>query len=128
MECGRCSKFTSRRDLLARAGYGIGAAALNALLGEQGAAAAETTFPHFTPRAKRVIFLFQAGGPSHLDLLDYKPQMKNRFDQDIPASVFGGQRVTGMVAQQDRFPVVPTMYDFHQHGQSGIWLSDLLPH
>ena len=54
--------------------------------------------------------------------------MKNRFDQDIPASVFGGQRVTGMVAQQDRFPVVPTMYGFRQHGQSGLWFSDLLPH
>ena len=67
------------------------------------------TFPNFTPNAKRVIFLFQAGGPSHLDLLDYKPQMKDRFNQDVPASIFGTQRITGMVAQQDRFPVVPTM-------------------
>src|SRR5436190_16952516 len=128
MECGKCSNFTSRRDLLARAGYGIGAAALHALLGGQCAAGAETTFPNVAPRAKRVIFLFQAGGPSHLDLLDYKPQMKGRFDQDIPPSVFGGQRVTGMVAQQDRFPVVPTMYGFRQYGECGVWLSELLPY
>ena len=126
MDCCRYERAISRRELLAKAGYGLGAAALATLLEKSGSAADK--FPNFTPRAKRVIFLFQAGGPSHLDLLDYKPQMKNRFDQDIPASVFGGQRVTGMVAQQDRFPVVPTMYDFHQHGQSGIWLSDLLPH
>ena len=127
MECGKYSTFTSRRELLARAGYGIGAAALHALLGGR-AMAAGTTFPNFAPRAKRVIFLFQAGGPSHLDLLDYKPQMKGRFDQDIPPSVFGGQRVTGMVAQQDRFPVVPTMYGFKQYGECGRWLSELLPH
>ena len=54
---------------------------------------------------------------SHLDLLDYKPEMKGRFDQDIPASIFGTQRITGMVAQQDRFPVVPTMYGFRQYGE-----------
>jgi hypothetical protein len=128
MECGKYSNFTSRRELLARAGYGIGAAALQVLLGSRCATAAETTFPNFAPRAKRVIFLFQAGGPSHLDLLDYKPQMKGRFDQDIPPSVFGGQRVTGMVAQQDRFPVVPTMYGFKQYGECGRWLSELLPY
>ena len=113
--------------MLANAGYGIGAAALSALLGGK-SHAAERQFPNFTPKAKRVIFLFQAGGPSHLDLLDHKPEMKGRFDQDIPPSIFGGQRITGMVAQQDRFPVVPTMYGFHQHGQSGLWISDLLPH
>jgi hypothetical protein len=109
--------------MLARAGYGLGAIALHALGAE-----APPAFPNFAPRAKRVIFLFQAGGPSHLDLLDYKPQMMGRFDQDIPPSVFGGQRITGMVTQQDRFPVVPTMYGFKRHGESGRWLSDLLPH
>ncbi|MBS1833293.1 MAG: DUF1501 domain-containing protein [Acidobacteria bacterium] len=83
---------------------------------------------HFAPKAKRVIFLFQAGGPSHLDLLDYKPEMKDRFNQDIPPSVFGGQRITGMVASQDRLPVAPSMYAFKQHGQSGQWFSSLLPH
>jgi len=126
-ECGNCYQFSSRRELFARFGYGLGAAALHSLLGTP-RAQAEDGIPHFPPRAKRVIFLFQAGGPSHLDLFDYKPAMKGRFDQDIPPSIFGGQRVTGMVAQQDRFPVVPTMYGFRQHGQSGLWLSELLPH
>src|SRR6266508_6557491 len=117
MDCGKYLNFTSRRELLVRAGYGLGAAALHMLLGAPRLSAAETSFPNFAPRAKRVIFLFQAGGPSHLDLLDYKPQMKGRFDQDIPPSIFGGQRVTGMVASQDRFPVVPSMYEFKKHGQ-----------
>ncbi len=128
MECRNYSRYTSRRDFLARSAYGLGAAALYSLLGDSNASAADREFPNFTPRAKRVIFLFQAGGPSHLDLLDYKPQMKGRFNQDIPPSVFGGQRVTGMVAQQDRFPVVPTVYNFKQYGESGQWLSELLPH
>lgn len=129
MSCGRSHRFSSRRELLARAGYGLGAAALAALCG--GAASAEEgkrPFPNFAPKAKRVIFLFQSGGPSHLDLFDHKPELKSRFDQDIPPSIFGGQRVTGMVAQQSRFPIVPTRYNFRQHGQSGMWLSDLLPH
>src|ERR1700733_10294909 len=131
MECGNYSRFSSRREMLARAGYGLGAAALHVLFGAPhavAAVAAPRAFPNFAPRAKRVIFLFQAGGPSHLDLLDYKPQMKERFNEDIPASVFGTQRVTGMVAQQDRFPVVPTMWGFRQYGESGQWLSELLPH
>jgi hypothetical protein len=128
MECRNYSRFTSRRDLLARTGFGLGAAALHSLLGSTPAAAAEHQFPTFAPRAKRVIFLFQAGGPSHLDLFDYKPAMKGRFNEDIPPSVFGTQRITGMVAQQDRFPVAPTMYGFDQHGQSGQWLSDRLPY
>ena len=107
--------------MLGRMAYGLGLTALQSLSGQ--------TLPgvNFAARAKRVIFLFQAGGPSHLDLLDYKPQIKDRFDQDIPPSVFGTQRITGMVAQQDRFPVVPSMYGFRQHGQSGQWLSDQLP-
>jgi hypothetical protein len=124
MECSGYKPVFSRRDLLARTGYGVGALALNSLLNSGMAA----TFPNFPARAKRVIFLFQAGGPSHLDLLDYKPEMKDRYDQDIPPSVFGTQRITGMVAQQDRFPVVPTMYGFAQCGESGQWLSDRLPH
>src|ERR1039458_9787537 len=126
MECGNYTDFSSRRELLTRFGYGLGAAALHGLLGAPQASAA--AFPNFAPRAKRVIFLFQAGGPSHLDLLDYKPAMKGRFNQDIPPSIFGGQRITGMVAQQDRFPVVHTIYGFKQYGESGMWLSELLPY
>ncbi len=127
-DCRNYAGFSSRREFLARAAYGIGAAALHALLGGSTAAAAEQAFPNFPARAKRVIFLFQAGGPSHLDLLDYKPELKSRFNQDIPPSIFGGQRITGMVASQDRLPVAPTMYEFHQHGRNGTWLSDLLPY
>src|SRR5512133_2321852 len=125
MECVNYARFSSRREMVSSAGYGLGAIASNALLGRPAACADAKAFPNFAPRARRVIFLFQAGGPSHLDLLDYKPEMKDRFDQDIPPSVFGGQRVTGMVAQQDRFPVVPTMYGFKQYGECGRWLSTL---
>ncbi len=111
----------SRRNLLLRTAGGLGAAALHTL-------SAAPAFPSFAPRAKRVIYLFQSGGPSHLDLLDWKPAIKDRFDQDIPPSIFGTQRITGMVAHQDRFPIVPSMYGFRQHGKCGRWLSDLLPH
>jgi len=128
MECRRYAQFLSRREVLARSAYGLGAAALHSLLSPSPTHAAGPVFPNFPPRAKRVIFLFQAGGPSHLDLLDYKPELKSRFNQDIPPSIFGGQRITGMVAHQDRLPVAPTMFDFHRHGQSGTWVSDLLPH
>ncbi len=127
MSCRNFSRYSSRREFLAKSAYGMGAAALHCLSGT-GAGAASRGFPNFAPRAKRVIFLFQSGGPSHLDLFDDKPAMNGRFDEDIPKSIFGGQRVTGMVAHQDRFPVVPTMYSFQRHGESGIPLSDLLPH
>jgi hypothetical protein len=128
MECCRYSLPLSRRELLANAAYGIGAAALHALGGTAHAAEPQRPYLAGNARAKRVIFLFQAGGPSHLDLLDHKPQISQRFNEDIPPSVFGGQRITGMVAQQDRFPVVPTMYGFKRYGECGQWLSDLLPH
>jgi hypothetical protein len=129
MDCNRYSKYVSRRELLSRTCYGLGATALGSLLGGASqAATAEREFPNFAPKAKRVIFLFQAGGPSHLDLFDYKPAIKNRFNEDIPPSVFGTQRITGMVAQQDRFPVVPSMYPFQQYGKSGMWLSDRVPY
>jgi uncharacterized protein (DUF1501 family) len=121
MDCGRFDQPVTRREMLQRTAYGMGAAAFHALLPGTAQAAIQ-------PKAKRVIFLFQAGGPSHLDLFDHKPAIRDRFDEDIPTSVFGTQRITGMVAQQDRFPVVPTMYKFRQHGNSGQWLSDLLPH
>ncbi len=128
MERKSYSCCISRREALSRTGYGLGVAALHALLSGSNARAADRQFPNFAPRAKRVIFLFQAGGPSQLDLLDYKPEIKGRFDQDIPPSIFGGQRITGMVAHQDRLPIAPTIYGFKQHGASGMWLSELLPH
>ena len=126
MTCNRFSRPVSRRDLLARTGYGLGAACLYAL-GAEGASEAPA-FPNFAPKAQRVIFLFQSGGPSHVDLFDPKPLLKERFGEDIPESVFGGQRVTGMVAHQTRFQAMPSKYAFARHGESGIELSELLPH
>ncbi|MDE0622497.1 MAG: DUF1501 domain-containing protein [Bryobacterales bacterium] len=120
------SGLVSRRDLLVRSGYGLGAIGLHVLGAAEGRAA--TAFPNFAPKAKRVIFLFQSGGPSHLDLFDHKPILQDRFGEDIPESVFQGQRVTGMVAHQARFQAMPSKYAFQRHGQSGISLSELLPH
>ncbi len=116
----------SRRDVLVRSAYGLGAIGLHAL----GASdlPAGSSFPGFAPKAKRVIFLFQSGGPSHVDLFDPKPLLQERFGDDIPESVFRGQRVTGMVAHQARFQAMPTRYSFALHGQSGVSVSELLPH
>ena len=84
--------------------------------------------PHFAPKAKRIIWLTQAGAPSQLDLFDYKPGLVEQFDKDLPESVRNGQRLTGMTAGQKRFPIAPSVFKFQQHGQSGMWLSELLPH
>ena len=116
----------SRRHFLSRAGTGIGAAALATLLNPKLLSAAQG--PHFAPKAKRLIWLTQAGAPSQLDLLDYKPGLAARFDQELPDSVRNGQRLTGMTAGQKRFPIAPSVFKFQQHGQSGMWLSELLPH
>lgn len=118
-------QLISRRDMLVRSGYGLGAVGLHAL----GAAGQDATAPSGPePKAKRVIFLFQSGGPSHVDLFDPKPLLAERFGEDVPESVFGGQRVTGMVAHQARFQIMPTKYSFARHGECGMELSELLPH
>ncbi len=122
----RLHRPLSRRRLLASAGYGLGAAALHALGASEAQGA--PTFPNFAPKAKRVIFLFQSGGPSHLDLFDEKPILRERYGQEIPPSIFGGQRITGMVAHQDKLPAMPSKYAFARHGQSGTAFSELLPH
>jgi len=85
-------------------------------------------FPHFAPKAKRLIYLHMNGAPSQLDLWDHKPQLQEYFDKDLPASVRNGQRITTMTSGQARFPVAPTMFKFNQAGQSGRWISELLPH
>jgi hypothetical protein len=82
---------------------------------------------HLAPRARRIIYLTQAGAPSQLDLFDYKPGLEEQFDKDLPDSIRNGQRLTGMTAGQKRFPVAPSHFKFQQHGQSGMWLSELLP-
>ena len=84
--------------------------------------------PHFAPKAKRVIYLFQSGGPSHLELFDYKPLLRQRNGEELPDSVRNGQRLTGMTSGQDSFPLAGSQYDFQQHGQNGLWISDLLPY
>ena len=83
--------------------------------------------PHFAPKAKRVIFLFQSGGPSQIELFDYKPRLVEFQNTELPESVRGGQRLTGMSASQSSFPVVPSKFALSQHGQSGAWVSELLP-
>ncbi|MCP4815147.1 MAG: DUF1501 domain-containing protein, partial [Planctomycetaceae bacterium] len=84
--------------------------------------------PHFAPTAKRVIYLLQSGAPSHVDLFDYKPSLEKLHMTDLPDSIRDGQRLTGMTAGQKKFPVVKSPFKFRQHGKSGTWLSDLLPH
>ncbi len=114
----------SRRAWLQRTG--IGTAALAALLPTTVHAA--ETVSHFPARAKRVISLFQSGAPSQLDLFDWKPGLANRRGEELPESIRRGQRLTGMTATQTSFPVAPTKYQFAQHGESGAWISELLPH
>ncbi len=118
----------TRRHFLGRASLGLGTAALASLLGRDGLAATDVGIPHFAPTAKRVIYLFQAGGPSQLELFDPKPGLARYRGQDLPPSIRQGQRLTGMTAFQSQFPVVPSQFSFAQHGASGAWLSELLPH
>ncbi len=119
----------TRRQFLGRASTGIGAAALASLLNPQlSAAQGVAGIPHFAPKAKRVIWLTQAGAPSQLDLFDYKPGLRELFDKDLPDSVRNGQRVTGMTSGQARFPIAPSVFSFKQYGQAGHWMSELLPH
>src|SRR3982750_814450 len=84
--------------------------------------------PHFAPKAKRVIYLFQSGGPSQMELFDYKPKLVDFQGADLPESIRNGQRLTGMSATQSSFPVVPSKFSFAQHGQSAAWVSELMPH
>jgi hypothetical protein len=127
----------TRRHFFGRSATGIGVAALASLLGEglraEGAAyhpahGALPGLPHFPPKAKRVIYLFQSGGPSQMELFDYKPRLEEFHGQDLPESVRMGQRLTGMSASQSSFPVVPSKFQFARYGNSGAWVSELLPY
>ena len=117
----------NRRAFIQRASTGVGAAALGTLLG-QAAHAALPGFPNFAPKAKRIIYLFQSGAPSQMDLFDPKPDMKARHGEDLPESIRKGQRLTTMTSGQSKFPVAPSIFKFAQHGQGGMWMSELLPH
>lgn len=127
MHCQQFEAIRSRREFFGRAGLGVGAAALAHLLGPNTLQAAGG-FPNFAPKAKRVICLFQSGGPSHLELLDPKPLLKKHFNEDLPDSVRQGQRITGMVSGQARLAMQPSKYGFTPSGQSGIEIGDLLPY
>jgi len=124
----------TRRQFFGLHATGIGTAALASLLAGPASAAPKTEelglpgLPHFPPSAKRVIFLFMSGGPSQMELFDYKPSLEKRRGEDLPESIRKGQRLTGMTSTQDSFPVVESRYKFQQHGQSGAWVSELLPH
>jgi hypothetical protein len=114
--------------MVTRRGF-LHTAALSSLLAGDGLAAEPMAgLPHHAAKAKRVIFLFQHGGPSQLDLFDWKPNLAKVRGQDLPDSVRQGQRLTGMTAYQANFPTAPTAFQFAQHGKSGAWLSELLPH
>ncbi len=126
----------TRRQFFGRTAAGIGTAALASLLNERLFAAdvdrslqTHGALPalHFAPKAKHVIYLFMSGGPSHIDLFDYKPKLQQLHGTELPASVRMGQRITGMTAGQKSFPCVAPMFKFAQHGKCGAWVSELLP-
>ncbi|MFN9854835.1 MAG: DUF1501 domain-containing protein [Bacteroidota bacterium] len=124
----------NRRKFLSRLSIGLGSAALGSLLipdlfrDQTVEEALSAGLPHFAPKAKRVIYLFQNGAPSQLETFDHKPLLRKMMGQDLPASIRNGQRLTGMTANQTSFPLVGSYYDFKQYGQSGAWVSELFPH
>ena len=121
----------TRRHFFKQAAAGIGGVALSSMLGGRAwGSSAETpaTFPNFAPKAKRVIYLFQSGGPSQLDLFDDKPLLREKNGQPLPDFVRGGQRLTGMSAQQSSIPLAGSQFKFQQYGRSGATFSELLPH
>ena len=136
---GCCDGFNpvhmTRRHFLSRTGTGIGVAALGSLLpgcmtSNDNAAidSVKKLLPNYAPRAKRIIYLFQSGGPAQMELFDYKPLLHKRQGEELPASVRMGQRLTGMTANQPSFPLQGAVTAFRQYGESGAWVSDLLPH
>ena len=136
--CNHVNFGLSRREFFGRFALGVGGVALMNLLQRNAVAApgrpSSSPFqgilpqPHFPPRAKRIIYLFMAGGPSQHDLFDYKPLLNRMNGQDLPESVRGSQRLTGMSANQAHYPLAGSIFNFAQHGQSRTWVSDLLPH
>jgi len=128
------NRFMTRRQLFGLTARGIGIGALATLLNQDGLAdsairsGGQTGLPHFPPKVKRVIFLHQSGGPSQFETWDYKPSLEKLHGLELPESVRNGQRITGMTSGQSSFPCAKSIYKFAQHGQSGTWVSELLPH
>jgi len=132
------NKKYTRRDFLTRTSLGMGALTLGGLLGPSPVLGKDlitqmvhsngSEIPHFVPKAKRVIYLFQSGAPSQLDLFDHKPLLNKMNGKETPESVLGNQRLTGMTAGQTSFPMAGSVFDFKQYGQSGAWVSELMPY
>ena len=120
----------TRRRFFERGSHLLGGAALASLGGGQAAQAGSgpAVATHFAPRAKQVIYLHMVGGPPQQDLFDYKPGLTDWFDKDMPASIRNGQRLTTMTSSQARLPIAPTKYRFARHGESGMWVTELLPY
>jgi hypothetical protein len=119
------SNELNRRTFLKTSAHGFGALGLGSLLAKDDGMLIGT---HHKPKAKRIIYMFQSGAPSQMDLFDPKPNLGERFSEDLPDSIRMGQRITGMTSGQKTLPVAPSIFKFAQHGQSGAWLSELLPH
>ena len=119
----------SRRDFLNNLGLGLGGIAVSELLRADAVQAGGSLDRlHFAPKAKRVIYLFQSGAPSQIDLFDYKPLLNKKYGAELPDEIRRGQRLTTMSGSQSSFPLVGSPFKFQQYGQSGAWLSELLPH
>ncbi len=129
-------QHSTRRQFFQGAGLKLGGLAMAGLMGSGERVAASSAqvhpplpgFPHFAPRASRLIYLHMNGAPSQLDLFDYKPQLQAYYDKDLPDSIRNNQRITTMTSGQARFPVAPGIFKFQQCGQSGTWMSELVPH
>src|SRR5881394_3174307 len=125
--------YETRRQFFARGKNALGYAALASLLGPtmnlwgEESRTGLPTLPHFPAKVKNIIYLHMVGGPSQMDLYDYKPVMKEWYDKDLPDSVRAGQRLTTMTSGQKRFPIAPSKYNFRQYGQNGMWVSELMP-
>ena len=123
----------NRRSFLSKATLGLGSIALGTMLPQQllsksAPTERELTVPPIMPKARRIVYMCQSGGPSQLELFDYKPYLKTMHGKDLPASVRKGQRLTSMSSQQSALPLVSSPYAFAQHGKSGAWVSELMPH
>ncbi|MEQ8882527.1 MAG: DUF1501 domain-containing protein [Cyclobacteriaceae bacterium] len=135
-DCNNYLEVQSRREFLAKSAMGFGALGLASLMNPTNLLAGTSNnalgglpgLPHFAPKAKRVIYLFQSGAPSQMDLFDPKPLLNKMYGEELPASVRQGQRLTGMTAGQTSFPLAGSLFDFSQYGQSGAWMSELLPY
>src|SRR5688572_19518046 len=124
-------RYETRRQFFRKFGSFMGTAALASLwprLTNAASPSGKLVAPHFAPKAKHVIYLHMVGGPSQMDLYDYKPKMGEFYDKDLPDSVRMGQRLTTMTSGQARFPIAPSKYKFKQHGDCGMWISEMLPH